>query len=308
MQDLDVNVEQLQEVLDTLDRVNINANTSSNYVLEVIRAQLQTAKKQIGKLMSNTSRKNYQDIVDTYEGGEIGEYITCIIQGAWTADSSKAAFIPEFEDIQNLRCFSEQIKEAVEASPFGIKNFKIKHLQSIRTKLASSKTIHELRQWCKMMAAQLEYFRDTQAQVTDLEYSCKWLTKEVSDMYKVTKEDYRVANRIVPCYEVGFGDIDLLKNIENAKSFHKLSDAEVSKMFGISRTKLIALRESIKLEALSKEQLEELHSNPKSEMVRIAVKEVKEEQGKDKTQEDLEYEKFFELYENLDEILPLTRN
>lgn len=304
MQEFDLNVEQLQEILNTLEKVDIDADNSSNHTLRIIRIQLQTAKKQIGKLMSDTSKKSYAEIIDTYEDGEIEEYIDCIIEGAWTADSSTAEFVAEHEDIQNIRCFGEQIKQAIESSPFGIKNFKIKHLQPIRTKLASSKTIHELRQWCKMIALQLEYFRNTKEELEDTKESVKWLTAETDRMYKVTKEACRVVNCVIPYYEVGLNDVVLLKNIENAKKVHNLSDAEASKLFGVSRTKLLALRNDIDLKSLTPEQIETLRNEPRSEIIDMILEEVQEESKQNKTEEDLEFEDVLELHSNLDDILP----
>ena len=305
MLEFDLNVEQLQEVLDTLDMVDIDAKSTDSHVLKVIRIKLQTAKKQIGKLMSDTTTKDYSEILSTYEDGEIEEYISCIIEGAWTADSAKAAYIAEHEDIQKLRCFDEQIKKAVEASPFSIKNFKIKHLQTIRTKLAASKTIHELRQWCKMMAAQLEYYRGIEEELKESKQTVEWLSAETNRMYKITEEAYRVVSCVVPYYDAGMNDIALLKNIENAKKVNNLSDAEAAKLFGVSRTKLLSLRADIKLDALTPAQIATLRNQRSCEITDMLLEDVSTKVQELKTEEDLEYEEFLGIYTTLDDVLPM---
>lgn len=305
MQEFDLNVEQLQAVLNTLDKIEIEASDTDSQVLKVIRIQLQTAKKQIGKLMSDTSTKDIQAILDTYEEGEIEEYIDCIIEGAWLADATKAKFIAEHEDIQQLRIFGDYIKKAVEASPFGLRKFKIKHLQPIRTKLAASKTIHELRQWCKMMAAQLEYYRGTEEDLQEKTELVDWLTSETERMYKITEEAYRVASTIVPYYDAGMNDIALLKNIENAKKANNLSDTEAAKLFGVSRTKLLALRKEIQLDALTPEQIDVLRTQPIPELTAMLLEDVAKSVQSYKKEEDLEYEKFLELYSDLGDVLPM---
>lgn len=308
MQEFDLNVEQLQDVLNTLDKIEIEASDTDNKVLKIIRIQLQTAKKQIGKLMSDTSTKDIQAILDTYEEGEIEEYIDCIVEGAWLADAAKAKFIAEHEDIQQLRIFGDYIKKAVEASPFGLRKFKIKHLQSIRTKLAASKTIHELRQWCKMMAAQLEYYRGIEEELKDTKESVEWLTSETERMYKITEEAYRVANCVVPYYDAGMNDIALLKNIENAKKANNLSDTEAAKLFGVSRTKLLALRKEIQLDALTPEQIDMLRTQPIPELTAMLLEDVAKSVQSYKQKEDLEYEKTIGLYSDLGDILPMDEN
>lgn len=305
MQEFDLNVEQLQAVLNTLDKIEIEASDTDSQVLKVIRIQLQTAKKQIGKLMSDTSTKDIQAILDTYEEGEIEEYIDCIIEGAWLADATKAKFIAEHEDIQQLRIFGDYIKKAVEASPFGLRKFKIKHLQPIRTKLAASKTIHELRQWCKMMAAQLEYYRATEEALQEKTELIDWLTSETERMYKITEEAYRVASTIVPYYDAGMNDIALLKNIENAKKANNLSDTEAAKLFGVSRTKLLALRKEIQLDALTPEQIDVLGTQPIPELTAMLFDDVAKSVQSYKKEEDLEYEKFLELHSDLGDVLPM---
>lgn len=308
MQEFDLNVEQLQDVLNTLDKIEIEASDTDNKVLKIIRIQLQTAKKQIGKLMSDTSTKDIQAILDTYEEGEIEEYIDCIVEGAWLADAAKAKFIAEHEDIQQLRIFGDYIKKAVEASPFGLRKFKIKHLQSIRTKLAASKTIHELRQWCKMMAAQLEYYRGIEEELKDTKESVEWLTSETERMYKITEEAYRVANCVVPYYDAGMNDIALLKNIENAKKANNLSDTEAAKLFGVSRTKLLALRKEIQLDALTPEQIDMLRTQTIPELTAMLLEDVAKSVQSYKQKEDLEYEKTIGLYSDLGDILPMDEN
>ena len=302
MQEFDLNVEQLQAVLNTLDMVDIDAKNTDNHTLRTIRVKLQTAKQQIGKLMSDTTKKDYTAILSSYEEGEIEEYIDYIINGAWIADSKKAAYIAEHEDIQKLTCFGEQIKKAVEASPFSTKRFKIKHLQSIRTKLAASRTIHELRQWCKMMAAQLEYYRGIEEELKETKETVDWLTSETDRMYKITEEAYRVVNCVVPYYDAGMNDIALLKNIENAKKVNNLSDAEAAKLFGVSRTKLLALRADIKLDALTPEQVEMLKNQSTPELTTMLIEDVSKLVQSFKKDEDLEYEKFLELHSDLNDI------
>lgn len=306
MQEFDLNVEQLQAVLNTLDKIEIETSDTDSQVLKVIRIQLQTAKKQIGKLMSDTSTKDIQAILDTYEEGEIEEYIDCIIEGAWLADATKAKFIAEHEDIQQLRIFGDYIKKAVEASPFGLRKFKIKHLQPIRTKLAASKTIHELRQWCKMMAAQLEYHRGIEEDLQEKTELIDWLTSETDRMYKITEEAYRVASTIVPYYDAGMNDIALLKNIENAKKANNLSDTEAAKLFGVSRTKLLALRKEIQLDALTPEQIDVLRTQPIPELTAMLLEDVAKSVQSYKKEEDLEYEKVIELYSDLGDVLPMN--
>lgn len=305
MQETDLNVEQLQAVLTTLDKIEIEASETESRVLKTIRIQLQTAKKQIGKLMSDTSTKDIQAILDTYEEGEIEEYIASIIEGAWLADATKAKFIAEHEDIQQLRIFGDCIKKAVEASPFGLRKFKIKHLQPIRTKLAASKTIHELRQWCKTMAAQLEYYRTVSEELQDKADMIEWLTSETERMYKITEEAYRVTSTIVPYYDAGLNDIALLKNIENTKKANNLSDAEAAKLFGVSRTKLLALRKEIQLDALTPEQKDMLRKQPIPELTAMLLEDVAKSIQSFKKEEDLEYEKFLELHSDLGAVLPM---
>lgn len=298
MIEFDYNVEQLQEVLNSLDMVDIDSKDTDNHVLKVLRIKLQTAKQKIGKLMADTSTKDYAQILADFEDGEIEEYITCILESTWEADASKARSFYDYEDIQNLRCLGDKIKVAVEYSPFGVKNFKIKHLQSLRTKLAASKTIHELRQNCKIMAAQLEYYRASEAAIAELTEMNKWLSKETDHLHRVAEDAFRVVNGVVPFYDAGMDDIALLKNIESAKNNNKLSDTEAAKLFGVSRKKLLTLRKDIHIESLTEEEIEAIRSEYKSEMVEIIVEDFKE-----KKPPKPEYE-FPEEATTLDDILP----
>ena len=276
MIEFDYNVEQLQEVLNSLDMVDIDSKDTDNHVLKVLRIKLQTAKQKIGKLMADTSTKDYAQILADFEDGEIEEYITGILESTWEADASKARSFYDYEDIQNLRCLGDKIKAAVEVSPFGVKNFKIKHLQSLRTKLAASKTIHELRQNCKIMAAQLEYYRASEAAIAELTEMNKWLSKETDKLHRVAEDAFRVVNGVVPFYDAGMDDIALLKNIESAKNNNNLSDTEAAKLFGVSRKKLITLRKDIHIESLTEEEIEAIRSEYKSEMVESIVEDFKE--------------------------------
>lgn len=300
MIEFDYNVEQLQEVLNSLDMVDIDSKDTDSHVLKVLRIKLQTAKQKIGKLMADTSTKDYNQILAEFEDGEIEEYITDILESTWEADASKARSFYDYEDIQNLRCLGDKIKTALEASPFGIKNFKIKHLQSLRTKLAASKTIHELRQNCKIMAAQLEYYRASEAAIEELTETTKWLSKEIENLHSVAEEAYRVVNGVVPFYDASMDDIALLKNIESAKRNNKLSDTEAAKLFGVSRTKLLTLRKDIHIESLTDEELEAIRKECKSEMVQIIVEDFKEN-----NYPSPKYE-FPKEVTTLDDILPYT--
>lgn len=300
MIEFDYNVEQLQEVLNSLDMVDIDSKDTDSHILKVLRIKLQTAKQKIGKLMADTSTKDYNQILAEFEDGEIEEYITDILESTWEADASKARSFYDYEDIQNLRCLGDKIKTALEASPFGIKNFKIKHLQSLRTKLAASKTIHELRQNCKIMAAQLEYYRASEAAIEELTEMNKWMSKEIENLHSVAEEAYRVVNGVVPFYDASMDDIALLKNIESAKRNNNLSDTEAAKLFGVSRTKLLTLRKDIHIESLTDEELEAIRKECKSEMVQIIVEEFKE-----KNYPSPKYE-FPKEVTTLDDILPYT--
>ena len=300
MIEFDYNVEQLQEVLNSLDMVDIDSKDTDSHILKVLRIKLQTAKQKIGKLMADTSTKDYNQILAEFEDGEIEEYITDILESTWEADASKARSFYDYEDIQNLRCLGDKIKTALEASPFGIKNFKIKHLQSLRTKLAASKTIHELRQNCKIMAAQLEYYRASEAAIEELTETNKWMSKEIENLHSVAEEAYRVVNGVVPFYDASMDDIALLKNIESAKRNNNLSDTEAAKLFGVSRTKLLTLRKDIHIESLTDEEIEAIRKECKSEMVQIIVEEFKE-----KNYPSPKYE-FPKEVTTLDDILPYT--
>ena len=295
----------VDSLVQELNALSVDITALDEEGLKAYRLQLAKIKSLAGELMAETSTKDYSEILATYEDGEIEEYISCIIEGAWTADSTKAAYIAEHDDIQKLRCFTEQIKKAVEASPFGIKNFKIKHLQSIRTKLAASKTIHELRQWCKMMATQLEYYRSVEEELKESKQSVAWLTAETDRMYKITEEAYRVVSCVVPYYDASMNDIALLKNIENAKKVHNLSDTEAAKLFGVSRTKLLSLRADIKLDALTPEQIATLKNQHGCEITDMLLEDVSAKVQGLKTEEDLGYEDSLGIYATLDDILPM---
>ena len=224
--------------------------------LAAYRLNLLAIKKAVGAKMAETSTKEH-----IYDIEEVTEYIDSILEDGFNLQSTELSDEPQFVDAQRLTRWADLIAERVEASMFGAKQFKIHSLRLLRSKIAKAKTLHDLRQAVTVMIDPLQLWRDHCVLVQKTSHKQVAIDNKETDQYiddllleieakdKLLAERKRVIDEICSVYSEGDSDIELLRNIESAKKEHNLSDTQAAKAFGISRTKLTALRESIDLNA-----------------------------------------------------------
>ena len=238
--------------------------------LAAYRLSLAAIKKAVCAKMAETSTKEH-----IYDIEDVTEYIDSILEDGFNLIETKLSDYPEFINAQKLTRWSDLIAERVEASPFGAKEFKIHSLRFLRANIARSKTMHELRQAITMMIGPLQLWNDHYLLVQKTSSKQVAIDNKETDQYidslliEIEEKDEllaqrkRVIDEIYSVYSESDSDIDTLRNIESAKKEHNLSDTQAAKMFGISRTKLTALRKSIDLNAS--------HADPDAVVVQTVV-------------------------------------
>ena len=224
--------------------------------LAAYRLNLLAIKKAVGAKMAETSTKEH-----IYDIEEVTEYIDSILEDGFNLQSTELSDEPQFVDAQRLTRWADLIAERVEASMFGAKQFKIHSLRLLRSKIAKAKTLHDLRQAVTVMIDPLQLWRDHCVLVQKTSRKQVAIDNKETDQYiddllleieakdKLLAERKRVIDEICSVYSEGDSDIELLRNIERAKKEHNLSDTQAAKMFGISRKKLLTLRDKIDLNA-----------------------------------------------------------
>ena len=246
----------MDAILYNLSNDSTDPKSLSQEELDAYRLSLAAIKKAVGVKMAETATKEHNYNID-----EVTKYIDNILEDGFNLQATELSDEPKFVDAQKLKRWEDLIAERVELSPFGSKKFKIHSLRLLRSNIAKAKTLHDLRQAVLLMIDPLSLYRDqcvlmqktSAKQVaidnkeTDLYIDSLLLEIEQKD--KLLAERKRVIDSIVSVYSESDNDIDVLRNIENAKAEHNLSDTQAAKMFGISRTKLTALRKSIVLNA-----------------------------------------------------------
>ena len=246
----------LETILYQLSNDGTDPKSLTEEQLKAYRLDLAAIKKAVGVKMAETSTKEH-----IYDDDEVTEYIDNILEDGFNLNETELSDYPEFIDAQRLKRWEALIAERVEASKFGSKQFKIHSLRLLRSNIARSKTMHELRQAVTMMIDPLQLWNDhcvlvqktSRKQVAidnkDTEQYIDSLLIEIEEKDKLLAQRKRVIDEICSVYSEDDSDFALLRNIESAKKEHSLSDTQAAKMFGISRTKLTALRESIDLNA-----------------------------------------------------------
>lgn len=246
----------LDTILYYLSNDGTEVKNLSQEQLAAYRLNLLAIKKAVGAKMAETSTKEH-----IYDLKEVTEYIDSILEDGFNLIETELSDYPAFIDAQRLTRWSDLIAERVAASLFGAKQFKIHSLRLLRSNIARSKTMHELRQAVTMMIDPLQLWNDhcllvqktSRKQVAidnkETDQYIDSLLIEIEEKDKLLAQRKRVIDEICSVYSESDSDFDTLRNIESAKKEHNLSDTQAAKMFGISRTKLTALRESIDLNA-----------------------------------------------------------
>jgi hypothetical protein len=246
----------IDTILYNLSNDGTDPKLLSQEELAAYRLSLAAIKKAVGAKMAETSTKEH-----IYDIDEVTEYIDAILKDGFNLNETELSDYPEFIDAQKLTRWSDLIAERVEASMFGAKKFKVHSLRFLRTNIARSKTLHDLRQAVTMMIGPLQLWNDHCVLVQKTSHKQVAIDNKETDQYidsllleieekdKLLAQRKRVIDEIYSVYSESDSDIDTLRNIESAKKEHNLSDTQAAKMFGISRTKLTALRESIDLNA-----------------------------------------------------------
>jgi len=250
------NTTELEYIIEALKLDSADSKELTPEQLEERRKQLNVIGKLVSQKMSETSTKDHN-----YDINAISEYIQDILEQGFKGIPTELSDYPEFVDAQHLKRFKDLIEHYVELSDFGSKNFKIHSLRLLRSNIAKAKTLHELRQAVLLMISPLELYREhiallekyspaniVLAQKEETKY-IESLCLEIEELQSLCDERKRVIDSLLECYEEDDSDIALLRNIESAKRQHKLSDTDAAKMFGVSRKKLLTLRENIKLNA-----------------------------------------------------------
>lgn len=244
----------MDTILYNLSNDGTDVKNLSQEELAAYRLSLAAIKKAVGAKMAETSTKEHN-----YDIDEVTEYIDNILEDGYNLQATELSDEPQFVDAQRLTRWTDLIAERVEASKFGSKRFKIHSLRLLRSNIAKSKTLHDLRQAVTLMIDPLQLWNDhcvlvqrtSKKQVAlDNKQTDEYiddLLKEIEAKDKLLAERKRVLDEILTVYNEQDEELLLLSNIESAKKEHNLSDTEAAKVFGCSRKKLLALRERITL-------------------------------------------------------------
>ena len=224
-------------VVQELASLHVDTTMMDDNALRVYRLQLNKIKTLSGGLMAKTSTKKHD-----YNTKEVEAYIKQILSDGYALKATELSSNPAFVEAQKINRFSDLIKECVKSSPFGT-SFNVPHLKGLCKHIASSNTLHELRQAVKLIIEPLRYFREQEDQSELIDQ----LTTEVDELSSIADERKRVIDEIVGAYEDADKDVQTLRLCESAKLLHGLSDEEAAKVGGISRKKLLSLRKNITL-------------------------------------------------------------
>jgi len=243
---------ELSSIIKALELDSADSKTLTQEDLEQRRKQLNVIGKLVTQKMSETSTKDH-----FYDIGAITEYIQEVLEQGFKGIPTELSDYPELVEAQHLKRFKEVIEACVEASDFGSKKFNIYSLRLLRSNIAKSKTLHELRQAVLLMISPLELYREHIALLDkhspanerlaakeDIKF-VNSLCLEIEELNALCADRKRVIDSLLSCYDEDCSDIALLKNIENVKLEHKLSDTDAANVFGVSRKKLLSLRANI---------------------------------------------------------------
>jgi len=215
--------------------------------LETYRRQLSALKKMVGVKMAETATKEHN-----YDEAVLTAYIDKVLEDGFNLIETELSDSPELIEAQRLKRWADLIAERVELSPFGSRKFKVHPLRLLRSNIAKARTLHDLRQAVAQMIGPLELYREYCALQEELAADNKETMKyveslliEIEQKDKLLGERKRVINEILAVYSEDDSEIALLRNIENAKRQHKLSDTEAAAWLGLNRRKLQSLREKL---------------------------------------------------------------
>ena len=239
-------------ILYNLNNDDTDPKKLSREELEAYRLSLAAIKKAVGAKMAETGTKEH-----IYDDDEVTEYIDNILEDGFNLQATELSDEPKFVDAQRLKRWEALIAERVEASKFGSKQFKIYSLRLLRSNIAKAKTLHDLRKAVTLMIDPLQLWNDHCVLVQRTSPKQQAIDNKDTDQYidsllleieakdKLLGERKRVIDELLSVYSESDSDIDKLRNIENAKTEHNLSDEQAAKMFGLSRKQLRLLRERI---------------------------------------------------------------
>ena len=122
------------------------------------RSFLSNLLKEAATKMAETLTK-----VHEYDDVEVEIYIDRILENGFKLEEINLSDVSDFEDAQKLKRWSDLIGKRVEASEFSAEKWKAKPLRTLRSAIAQSKTLHELRQAVNGMIGSLQLWREHQA-------------------------------------------------------------------------------------------------------------------------------------------------
>lgn len=244
----------ITQIIEQMEDSEVDISDLTPMQLQSYRNQLKRLEGICGAKMAETSTKEH-----SYDDDDVSKYIDTILDRGFNLEATALGDFSDFIDAQRLRRWSTLISERVAVSEFSVKNFRVYSLRLLRSNIAASKNLHDLRQAVNLMISPLELWRDHLA--TCDKYSEKNQKAETAEQTKyvnailkrleksesLCKESKRILDEIIGYYDEGAGDIVLLRNCENAKKSQGLSDEQAASLFGINRKALQRLRKSVVL-------------------------------------------------------------
>jgi hypothetical protein len=254
----------ITQIIEQMEDSEVDISDLTPMQLQSYRNQLKRLEGMCGAKMAETSTKDHY-----YDDEDVCKYIDTILNRGFNLETTALGDFPNFIDAQRLRRWTTMIAERVAASEFSAKKFRVHSLRLLRSNIAASKNLHDLRQAVNLMISPLELWRDHLA--TCDKYSEKNQKAETAEQTKyvdailkrleksesLCKESKRVLDEIMGYYDEGMGDISLLRNCENAKKSQGLSDEQAASLFGINRKALQRLRKNIVLVTIEDVSYEE---------------------------------------------------
>jgi hypothetical protein len=247
----------LEDVIAALASSDINPKELAPEELDTYRRQLTAVTKMVGAKMAETSTKEH-----SYDNDVVTAYIDKVLEDGFNLVATELSTEPELIEAQRLKRWAGLIAERVELSPFGSREFKIYSLRLLRSNIAKVKTLHDLRRAVVLMIEPLRLYRQHRALLDQLDADSIETMKYISSLLvdieqkdKVLADRKRVIDEILAVYSEDDGDIALLRNIESAKTQHRLSDTEAAGWFGCTRRRLQSLREKLISSAPQEESL-----------------------------------------------------
>jgi len=237
----------LEDVISELASFEFNLADAGEEEIATYRSQLAKLRKMTGAKMAKTATKEHD-----YDDAAVTAYIDRVLERGFNLVATELSDAPELIDAQNLRRWCDLIAERVELSPFGSKTFKIRPLRLLRSNISKAKTLLELRRATAQMIGPLGLYRELCAEQEQQEAASRETMKEIESLLleieakdKLLAERKRVIDEILAVYSEDDSEMALLRNIENAKKQHKLSDTEAAGWFGLNRRQLQRLREKL---------------------------------------------------------------